>query len=224
MEQTLSINEILLSVINIVFFEIILSVDNAAVLSTLANKLPTHQQKKALTYGVIGAFLFRFLSFYFIGFILKIKIFKLIGGLYLLYLSYISLKDDEIVETKNIIKIPFLNQFWSVIVGIELMDFIFSIDNIFAISAISKNLYIISFGVFLGIIIMRFASNKFIKIINTYPIVIKMAYILIAILGIKLVLSYWFELFSSHIMDMAFSIIVLIFFLMGLFFNNKNSK
>ena len=44
-------------IINIVLLEVILSIDNAAVMATMVKKLPQSQQKKALTYGILGAYL-----------------------------------------------------------------------------------------------------------------------------------------------------------------------
>ena len=46
----------------LVFLEGILSIDNALVLAMLARGLPAEQQRKALTYGLIGAVAFRLLS------------------------------------------------------------------------------------------------------------------------------------------------------------------
>ena len=42
-----------LIILNIVLLEIILSIDNAAVLATMVKSLPESQQKKALTWGII---------------------------------------------------------------------------------------------------------------------------------------------------------------------------
>ena len=44
----------------LIVLEGVLSIDNALVLGLLAKRLPKHQQKRALTYGLVGAFVFRF--------------------------------------------------------------------------------------------------------------------------------------------------------------------
>lgn len=49
----------LLIVGNLILIESLLSVDNAAVLATMVLKLPPQQRKKALKYGIIGAYVFR---------------------------------------------------------------------------------------------------------------------------------------------------------------------
>lgn len=42
---------------------------------------------------------------------------------------------------------------------VEMMDMVFSIDNVFAAVALSPNIYIVMGGVFIGILAMRFAAG-----------------------------------------------------------------
>jgi YkoY family integral membrane protein len=77
----------LLLVLLLVFFEGILSIDNAIVLGLLAKRLPKSQQKRALTYGLVGAFAFRTLAILTASFLLEWRIVKLLGGGYLLYIA-----------------------------------------------------------------------------------------------------------------------------------------
>jgi YkoY family integral membrane protein len=71
----------------LVVLEGVLSIDNALVLGLLAKRLPKHQQSKALTYGLIGAFVFRFIAIATATFLLKWTVFKLLGGGYLIYVA-----------------------------------------------------------------------------------------------------------------------------------------
>ena len=71
----------------LVVLEGVLSIDNALVLGLLAKRLPKHQQKRALTYGLVGAFVFRLLAIAMASILLKAPIFKLIGGGYLIYVA-----------------------------------------------------------------------------------------------------------------------------------------
>ncbi len=64
-----------------------LSVDNALVLGLLAKRLPPEMRKRALTYGLAGAFLFRFVAIATAAWLLNYPIVKLLGGAYLLYVS-----------------------------------------------------------------------------------------------------------------------------------------
>jgi YkoY family integral membrane protein len=71
----------------LIVLEGVLSIDNALVLGLLAKRLPKHQQRKALTYGLIGAFVFRVIAIATATFLLKWTIFKLLGGGYLIYVA-----------------------------------------------------------------------------------------------------------------------------------------
>lgn len=77
-----------LVILNLVLIESLLSIDNAAVLAVMVKKLPKDKQNKALTYGLLGAYLFRGACLFFASILIKIWWLKPIGGLYLVYLFY----------------------------------------------------------------------------------------------------------------------------------------
>ena len=90
-------------VANLVILESLLSVDNAAVLATLVLDLKPENRKKALRYGILGAYVFRGTAMVFASFLIRIWWLKPIGGAYLLYLVWdwwkgqkTESKDDEI--------------------------------------------------------------------------------------------------------------------------------
>lgn len=211
----------LLIFLNIILLEIVLSIDNAAVLATMVKQLPKDQQKKSLTYGIIGAYVFRGLALVFASLLIKILWLKVVGGLYLIYLAYSSLfKEQNDVNVKPI-KVPFLNTFWSTVVMIEVMDLVFSIDNVFASVAFTNNIYLICGGVFIGILAMRFATTMFVKVLERVPVLEKVAYWVIAVLGIRLVASYWMKGMNTEDIDMVFSLVTLLAFLIPILLNRK---
>lgn len=71
----------------LVVLEGVLSIDNALVLGLLAKRLPKSVQKRALTYGLIGAFAFRILAISTAAFLLRWTWVKLAGGGYLAYIA-----------------------------------------------------------------------------------------------------------------------------------------
>ena len=213
----------LLIFLNIMILEIVLSIDNAAVLAAMVKELPKDQQKKALTYGIAGAYLFRGLALLFASVLIKLVWLKVAGGLYLMYLAYNALSSK--VETdggsKMTIKIPFLSALWSTIVAIEMMDLVFSIDNVFAAVAFTPNLWLICGGVFIGILAMRFATTKFVKVLEKNPILERVAYWVIGALGLKLVSSYWLHDLNTEAIDAVFSILTLLAFIIPLIIKTK---
>jgi YkoY family integral membrane protein len=203
--------------------EIVLSIDNAAVLAAMVKELPKNQQKKALTYGIAGAYVFRGLALLFASVLIKLVWLKVAGGLYLMYLAYkaLSSKVEQSGESKMTIKIPFLSALWSTIVAIEMMDLVFSIDNVFAAVAFTPNLWLICGGVFIGILAMRFATTKFVKVLEKNPILERVAYWVIGALGLKLVSSYWLHDLNTEAIDAVFSILTLLAFIIPLIIKKK---
>jgi YkoY family integral membrane protein len=209
--------------LNIMILEIVLSIDNAAVLAAMVKELPKEQQKKALTYGIAGAYLFRGLALLFASVLIKLVWLKVAGGLYLMYLAYnaLSTNVEQGGESKMTIKIPFLSALWSTIVAIEMMDLVFSIDNVFAAVAFTPNLWLICGGVFVGILAMRFATTKFVKVLEKNPILERVAYWVIGALGLKLVSSYWLHDLNTEAIDAVFSILTLLAFIIPLIIKKK---
>ena len=208
----------ILIILNIVLLEVILSIDNAAVSATMVKSLPKPQQKKALTYGIIGAYLFRGLALLFASILLSITWLKLIGGAYLIYLAIKSIRGKE--ETTEVATTQ--SNFWKMVLSIEIMDLVFSIDNVLAAVSFTDNIKIIMFGVFIGIIAIRFATTTFIGLINKNPIIEKVAYWVIGALGIKLVLSYFFPILNTESIDMIFSLLTLSAFITPLLLKTRN--
>lgn len=185
---------------NLIIIESLLSVDNAAVLATMVMDLPKGQREKALKYGIIGAYFFRGLCLLFASFLVKIWWLKPIGGLYLLYLVYdwwkgrqTAEKEDDLIDKKSNwlykLTVGKFGNFWATVALVELMDLAFSIDNVFAAVAFSPNIILICFGVFIGILAMRFVAQGFVKLMEKYVFLEACAFIVIAVLGLKLILS-----------------------------------
>ena len=192
----------LLVILNLVIIESLLSVDNAAVLATMVMDLPKEQKNKALKYGIIGAYVFRGLALLFAAWLVKWWFLKPLGGLYLLYLVWdwwkgkqTESKEDDYIDKKGNwlyrITVGSLGNFWATVALVELMDMAFSIDNVFAAVAFSKNIVVIWIGVFIGILAMRFVAQGFVKLMEKYSFLDTCAFVVIGILGIKLTASIY---------------------------------
>ncbi|MCF8450619.1 MAG: DUF475 domain-containing protein [Taibaiella sp.] len=190
----------LLIIGNLVLIESLLSVDNAAVLATMVMGLPKEERKKALKYGIFGAYFFRGVCLLLASFLVKIWWLKGVGGIYLLYLAidwwmHHGNKKEETKEIKKegskfyMATVGRLGKFWATVFAVEIMDLAFSMDNVFAAVAFSNNIIIIMTGVFIGILAMRFVAQGFVKLLEHFPFLEGCAYIVIAMLGLKLTLS-----------------------------------
>ncbi len=198
----------LLLVLNIIIMESLLSIDNAAVLASMVMDLPKRQRKKALFYGMIGAIGFRVLCLFLASYLLQIWWIEPIGGFYLLLLvfNYFRKKNKDSKEAKvskeNKIfatLTKYITPFVATVFMIQLMDLAFSIDNVLAVVAFTKNMNLIIMGVVIGIITMRFVATWFVTLMAKYPFLETSAYLIIAVLGLKLGIS----LITHYYPDMA---------------------
>ena len=188
----------------LVFLEGLLAADNAVVMAVMVKHLPREQQKKALFYGLFGAFVFRFIALFLITILAKYWQIQAIGAAYLLFISLKHLydnhfkkqnEDDELKEGKG-------SGFWMTVIKVELADIAFAIDSMLAAVAIAMTLphigdmtvgginagpFAVMFaGGFIGLVIMRFAAQWFVKVLNDYPTLETGAFLIVGWVGVKL--------------------------------------
>lgn len=225
--------------LNILLIELILSIDNASVLAVIVNKNLSDQKErdKALRYGILGAYIFRGLCLLLVSWIIYNPsvgaIFKIIGGLYLAYLwfdqnfgkdEYVSESDlsSDNAVTRFCRRIG-INKFWTVVVMVEFLDIVFSLDNLVAVVSLSSNIWIVCGAVFIGILGMRFVAKYFSQILSKYPSLEDSAFVVILLLGIKMFMAGVMDFFpesslhivlNSHAMDLCFSALTLIVFML----------
>ena len=194
---------------NLIIIESLLSVDNAAVLATMVMDLSKEERKKALKYGIIGAYIFRGLCLLFASFLVKIWWLKPIGGLYLLYLCFdyfrrentVQEDDDTLDKKSNWFyrkTIGAFGPFWATVALVEVMDLAFSIDNVFAAVAFTDNMALIYIGVFIGILAMRYVAQGFVKLMENYPFLETAAFVVIGVLGLKLTSSFFCHFYADN--------------------------
>ena len=186
----------LLTIGTLAVLEGILSVDNSLVLAILVRSLPEAQRKKALSYGIIGAFAFRIMILFFAAYMIRFIVFKLVGGLYLVYLAmkhmFFFFKEDAHQSRPRT-----ADSFWKTVLLVELTDIAFSIDSITTAVAMSNKLIVVWCGGVLGIVFLRLAAGLFVKLLEKLPRLEDLAYQLIFFIGTKLLLE-GFQLEISH--------------------------
>jgi YkoY family integral membrane protein len=188
------------SVLTLVLLEGLLSADNALVLAVMVRHLPKPQQKRALRYGIWGAFLFRALAVVFVAQLIQFWQLKALGGLYLIYLAvrHFLGGGDHAAPSEAESKPRLGRGFWATVVNVELADIAFSIDSILAGVAMVEGLpqrlqdnevvalSIIYAGGVLGIIMMRLVAGVFLVLLNRYQGLADGAYVLVGWIGLKL--------------------------------------
>ena len=257
----------------LVVLEGVLSIDNALVLGLLAKRLPKEQQGRALTYGLVGAFVFRIIAIATASYLLRWRIVKLLGGGYLAYVAIKHLfferkeevdeeivldkqghprlldaethepltREQEDVEIKERVPVHVprrLAAFWPTVIVIELTDIAFAVDSILAAialvgspppdhppDAVHPKLWVVVAGGLLGVALMRVAAVIFIKLLQRFPRFELSAYLLVLVIGGKLLADWGFNSIEHpHRLDFhsysrpefwAFWILMLVCFCIG---------
>lgn len=190
-------------ILQLIILEGLLSFDNALALAALVKKKlkDPRQQKRALVWGIWGAYTLR-IGIIFIGvWLMKYEWVKALAGVYLVYLAIHELffhkkETHEIDNVENISSNLLPNSlkvktryFIMVILQVELMDLMFSIDSIAVALALSNVKWVLITGAVLGVLLMRVAAQFFIKLIEKFPILEKTAFVLVGIAGINVLLK-----------------------------------
>jgi len=177
----------------LVGLEGVLSADNAMVLALLVLGLPKDQQKKALRYGIVGAFVFRGAATLAAAYLIRLGWVKLAGASYLLYLAYQHFFAGTVEARRQVPRARGwlgLSPFWATVVKVELTDIVFAIDSILVAVAMSPKLWVILTGGMLGIIAMRFVIGRLLTLIERYPQLVDGAFVIIAWVGSKLLIEF----------------------------------
>ncbi|WP_022793552.1 TerC family protein [Marinococcus halotolerans] len=208
----------------LVLLEGVLAADNAMVLAVMVKDLPEKQRKKALFYGLFGAFLFRFGSLFIISFLAGVWQVQAIGAAYLLYIAInhiirhmVRHRQQHAVAAAQETKSP---GFWKTVLKVELADIAFAVDSILAGVALAITLpasglpavggldggifAVILFGGLIGVVIMRFAAGKFVTLLEKRPGLEITAFVIVGWVGVKLAV-YSLSHPTLHIIPEAFS-------------------
>jgi YkoY family integral membrane protein len=190
----------------LIALEGLLAADNALVLAIMVKHLPEEERKRALFYGLAGAFVFRFASLFAISFLVDVWQVQAIGAIYLLFIAgnhifrKIFIKgNSELTNQKQGKK---AGGFWSTVFKVELADIAFAVDSILAavtlavvlpntplpnIGGLDGGKFLVIFaGGIIGLVIMRFAANMFVQLLERKPGLEIAAFAIVGWVGVKL--------------------------------------
>ena len=165
----MNFSEFLVSLLQVVFIDLILAGDNAIVIGLAARNLPQETQKKAIMYGTGGAVLIRIAATIVVLWLLQIPWLLLVGGALLIWIAYKLLADqgDEHTEVKAGASL------WTAVKTIVIADAAMGLDNVIAVAgAAEQHLILVILGLLISVPIIVWGSTLFIKLINRFPWII----------------------------------------------------
>ncbi len=173
----------------LVLLEALLSADNALILAIIVRHLPKDQQKKALFYGLAGAFILRILAIFLAAVILNFWWLQVLGAFYLIYLPIKHfVKHSQGGGHKGAEGAGF----WMTVIYADFADLIFAIDSVLVAVAVIDvvhhpgKIWVVYAGAIIGIILLRFAAGYCLRLLEKYPVLDHIAYLLVGWAGVKM--------------------------------------
>ena len=93
---------------------------------------------------------------------------------------------------------------------VEIMDLIFSIDNVVAAVSLSNKLWVVMIGVAIGILTMRYAAGIFSYAVEREPILKQAAYVLVFSIGVELILDQIWHIQPPDLVRFGISISIIL--------------
>jgi tellurite resistance protein TerC len=176
-----------------------------------ADRLLGSQRAAALKVGLFGAYAGRILMLALASVIIELTWVHVLGALYLLYLGsahFFERYRDEREKAKHRSGVH-LKGFWSVVLALNLADMAFSIDNVVAAVALSKQLWVVILGVGVGIVIIRFGAALFARLMDWEPALEHAAYLLLIAIGLELLTEIGLGIHIDELIKFAISLSIL---------------
>lgn len=158
-----------LSVLQIVWIDLLLSGDNAVVIALACRSLPEKQRKLGIWLGAGAAIALRIVFALIVSYLMALPFLKVVGGLLLFWIA-IKLAVGEEGGHEGI---ESSDSLWKAVRTIAIADAVMSLDNVIAIAAASRGhpeLFI--FGLLLSIPLIIYGSQMIINLLIRFPILI----------------------------------------------------
>jgi len=170
----------------IILIDLVLAGDNAIVIALAARNLPPHLQKKAIAWGAIGAIVVRSAMTVGVVWLLKIPGLMLIGGLGLLWIAYKLLADQSDKEHDG----PVASTFWGAMKTIVVADALMGVDNVLGVAGAAHGSFdLVIIGLLVSVPIVMFGSSVVLKLVERFPIIIKLGSAVLALTAAKMIVS-----------------------------------
>lgn len=165
------------------------------------------QQRAVLQGGIIGAYVMRggllFLAHLLMSFSIEtlfphafiqnglllflyhLPLFKAAGGLWLVKI-YVW---HQLGWEHDPEKASGVGNFWRALIRVEILDLLFSADNIISAAGVSRNIWIVILGVLIGVTLLRYASFIMLDVLKRFPRLKNNVYWLILAIGGELLID-----------------------------------
>lgn len=162
-------SQFFISLLQIIWIDLLLSGDNAVVIALACRGLPEKQRKVGILLGAGAAVGLRILFALVITYLLAVPFLKLVGGLLLFWIAVkLAVGEDE---SEGHTEVAESTSLWKAVRTVAIADAVMSLDNVLAIAAASHgNVWLFVFGLALTVPLIIFGSSLVLGIIERFPI------------------------------------------------------
>jgi YjbE family integral membrane protein len=162
--------QFLISVLEIILINILLSGDNAVVIALACRNLPDKLRRQGILWGVLGAIVLRIILTYFAMSLLNYPWLKLIGAVLLIWIGIkLIVGEDENAGHEVKASDRLMSAVWTILIA----DLVMSLDNVMAVTAAAKgNLPLIIFGLVISIPLVIYGSQIIMRLIERMPLLV----------------------------------------------------
>ncbi len=170
----------------IILIDLVLAGDNAIVIALAARSLPDNLKRKAIIWGTVGAIGVRSIMTLGVVWLLKIPGLMLVGGLGLVWIAYKLLADEGDGEHHG----PVSTTFWGAMKTIVVADALMGVDNVLGVAGAAHGaMDLVIIGLLISVPIVVFGSSVVLKLVERFPIIIKLGAAVLAFTAAKMIVS-----------------------------------
>ncbi len=204
-----------ISLVTLLFLEIVLGVDNLVFIAITTDRLPPEKQHIGRKIGLLGALLMRILFLCFASFLVHMTqplftipfieihgepmgfsirdLVLLVGGIYLIYKGIVELRGVlDLTEEKEEHEPDHKRTRITLpqaVITIMVMDLVFSIDSVITAVGLAQHLIIMILAVIIAVVLMMIFIDAISRFINTHTEIKILALVFIVTIGILLTLD-----------------------------------
>lgn len=171
--------DFLVSLLEIIGVNIILSGDNAVVIALACRSLPRRQQRWGVALGSAAAVVLRIVFTVFVVYLMTVPYLKLAGGALLFWIGYQVLQPNDDKAEVNA-----ADHIFGAVRTILIADAVMSLDNVIAIAAAAHgNHLLLVLGLVISVPMVVYGATLLIRVIERFPVLVYFGAGLIGYIG-----------------------------------------
>ena len=177
----------------IVFIDILMAADNAIIIGLIAASFAKRDRQKIIMLGVFAAFIFRVIFALITVQLLQNHIFKIIGGVLLIWIILKLIYDLKLIPAfktskPKIVKPKKEPSFVAAVYAVLIADVTLSFDNVLGVAAASRgHTYLLIFGLLLSVFLIGTAATFFAEFIKKHREVGLLGLLVILLVALQLI-------------------------------------